>query len=237
MKHKTILLFFVFMLFASQAIYAETTSINVRGKTFRIGDTADNIFETLKPADSKRKEVAPDPKNPQSLLVTHHYDIEGKLFSLMFARTTDSGPYRLIQISIFFQQNEVSRDLIPNTRLTDKQVLEARSKYKIEVISFDTSERHGSEFPYADFVRLRVTNTSIVVLPVLTVRTNRYSRGKEVGWSRAPSIMVSDLKPGQSKEVDYYPKGHLDVVEVDRITVDIEKMVSSEDKKFFKEFD
>jgi len=227
MKQKTILLVFVFMLFASQAIYAETTSISVRGKTFRIGDTADNIFETLKPADSKRKEVVPDP---------NLYDIEGKMFCLTFARTTDPGPYRLIQISTSSQQKKVSNDSLPATRLTDKQVLEARSKYKIEVLSFDTSKRHGSEFPYADFVRLRVTNASTIVLPVLTVRTNRYSKGKEVGWSRAPSITVSDLKPGQSKEVDYYPKGHLDVVAVDRITVEIEKKVSSEDKKFFKEF-
>ena len=69
------------------------------------------------------------------------------------------------------------------------------------------------------------------------VRTNRYSKGKEVGWSRAPSITVNDLKPAQSKEFDYYPKGHLDVVAVDRITVEIEKKVSSEDKKFFKEFE
>ena len=237
MKQKTILLVFVFMLFASQAIYAETTSISVRGKTFRIGDTADNIFETLKPADSKRKEVVPDPKNLQSLLVTHHYDIEGKMFSLTFARTTDPGPYRLIQISTSSQKKKVSNDSLSATRLTDKQVLEARSKYKIEVLSFDTSKRHGSEFPYADFVRLRVTNASTIVLPVLTVRTNRYSKGKEVGWSRAPSITVSDLKPGRSKEVDYYPKGHLDVVAVDRITVEIEKKVSSEDKKFFKEFE
>jgi len=237
MKQKTILLVLAFMLFVSQAIYAETSSISVRGKTFRIGDTADNIFETLKPADSKGKDVVPDPSNPQSLSVTHHYDIEGKAFSLTFARTTDPGPYRLIHISTSSPQKTPSNSSLPVTRLTDKQVREARSKYKIEVLSFDTSKRQGSEFPYADFVRLRVTNASTIVLPVLTVRTNRYSKEKEVGWSRAPSIPVSDLKPGQSKEVDYYPKGHLDVVAVDRITVQIEKKVSSEDKKFFKEFE
>ncbi len=225
------------MLFASQAICAETSSITVRGKTFRLGDIADNIFETLKPADSKSKDVVPDPSNPQSLSVTHHYNIEGKVFSLTFARTTDPGPYRLIQISTSPQQKTASNASLPVTRLTDKQVHEARSKYKIEVLSFDTSKRQGAEFPYADFVRLRVTNASKIVLPVLTVRTNRYSKGKEVGWSRAPSITVSDLKPGQSKEVDYYPKGHLDVVAVDRITVQIEKKVSPEDKEFFKEFE
>jgi len=215
----------------------EAKSLKVRGKMIEIGDTADDIFETLKPADSKKKDVGPDPTNPQSLLVTHHYEIEGKSFSLTFARTTDPGPYRLIRISTSSTPKvaPTSSSILP--RLTKKQVLEARSKYKIEVLSFDASKRYGSEFPFSDFVRLQVTNGSSVVLPFLTIRTNRYSKGAEVGWSRAPVIPIDDLKPGQSKEIDYYPKGHLDVVLVDRISVQIESQISKQDRQYFKELE
>jgi len=83
----------------SNSIAAETSSISVRGKTFRMGDTADDVFATLKPTDSKKTDTGPDPSNPRSVLVTHHYEIEGKSFSLTFARTSDPGPYRLIRIS------------------------------------------------------------------------------------------------------------------------------------------
>lgn len=121
--------------------------------------------------------------------------------------------------------------------ISGKQVLDARLKYKIEVLSFDTMKSYGSEFPFSGFVRLRITNSSSVTLPFLTVRTDRYSSGKKVGFSRAPAIPVGDLKPGQSKEFNYYPKGHLDVVVVDRITVQIEKRISKQNKQFFKELD
>ena len=82
-----------------KTLVGEVNSIKVRGKTIKIGDTADDIFETLKLADSKKRDVMPDPTNPQSLLVIHHYEIEGKSYALTFARTTDPGPYRLIRIS------------------------------------------------------------------------------------------------------------------------------------------
>lgn len=215
----------------------EINSVKVRGKTIRIGDTADDIFKTLKPTDSKKKDVGPDPKNPQSLLVTHHYEVEGKNFSLTFARTNDPGPYQLIRISTSSPQKASPTSSIMPLKLTKEKILEARSKYEIKVLSFDASKKYGSEFPFSDFVRLRVTNGSSVVLPFLTVRTNRYSKGSEVGWSRAPAIPTGDLKPGQSKEMDYYPKGHLDVVSIDRISVEIETQISEEDQPFFKELE
>jgi hypothetical protein len=215
----------------------EVDSLKVRGKTIKIGDTADDIFETLKPADSKKKDIGPDPNNPQSLLVTHQYEVAGKSFSLTFARTTDPGPYRLIRISTSSPQKSIPTSSVTPPRLTKIQVLEARSKYKIKVLSFDASKRYGSEIPFSDFVRLRVTNGSFVILPFLTVRTNRYSKGSEVGWSRAPAIPIGDLKPGQSKEIDYYPKGHLDVVPIDRISVQIENQISTQDQQFFKELE
>jgi hypothetical protein len=78
----------------------QATSIHVRGKTLRVGDSADDIFKTLEPADSSKTDVGLDPTHPGSLLVTHHYKIEGQSFSLTFARNHDPGPYRLVRITV-----------------------------------------------------------------------------------------------------------------------------------------
>lgn len=81
------------------AVPEQATSIPVRAKTIRVGDSADDIFKTLEPADSRKTDVALDPAHPGSLLVTHHYKIEGQTFSLTFARNHDPGPYRLVRIT------------------------------------------------------------------------------------------------------------------------------------------
>jgi hypothetical protein len=81
------------------ALPEQATSIRVRAKTIRVGDSADDIFKTLEPADSSKTDVGLDPAHPGSLLVTHHYKIEGQTFSLTFARHHDSGHYRLVRIT------------------------------------------------------------------------------------------------------------------------------------------
>ena len=119
-------------------------------------------------------------------------------------------------------------------KLTREQVVEARRKFIVRVLSFDATQEIGTEFPYSDYVRLRITNGSDVVLPTLTVLTKRLdSSGKIIGSSRAPAISVADLKPGQSAEVDYYPRGHLPGVS--RIKVEIESLISPENQQFFSE--
>jgi hypothetical protein len=119
--------------------------------------------------------------------------------------------------------------------LIPKQIIDARREFKVVVLSFDTSKRYGSKFPYSDCAKLRITNNSSVTLPYLTPLTKRYSHGSQIGWSRAPVIPVHDLGPGQSKTIDYYPHGHLSVVAVDKLTVEIEPAVDEEDIRFFRE--
>jgi hypothetical protein len=81
------------------ALSEQATSIRVRAKTIRVGDSADDIFRTLEPADSSKTDVGLDPAHPGSVLVTHHYKIEGQSFSLTFARNQDPGLYRLVRIT------------------------------------------------------------------------------------------------------------------------------------------
>jgi len=105
------------------------------------------------------------------------------------------------------------------------------------VLSFDASQQFGTEFPYSDFVRLRITNESDLALPCLTILTKRMKHGQMIGSSRAPSIPLKDLGPGDSVEYDYYPKGHLGMVGVDRITVEIESIISPQDEQFICELE
>jgi hypothetical protein len=121
------------------------------------------------------------------------------------------------------------------SELTPKQIMDARRDFTIEVLSFDTSKAYGSQFPYSDYVKLRITNNSHVTLPYITPLTKRYSKDNQIGWSRAPAIPADDLGPKQSKTIDYYPHGHLSVVTVDKLTVEIEPTIDQEEMRFFKE--
>ncbi len=117
---------------------------------------------------------------------------------------------------------------------TEDDVLQARKKYKIDVVEFDAKQAYGTEFPYSDRVKLKITNNSNIVLPYLTALTKRLDRqGEMIGSSRAPSIPTSNIKPGESFEYEYYPKGHLPGVE--KINVEIEHIFDDEAKNFFKE--
>ena len=128
-------------------------------------------------------------------------------------------------------------------RLTRSQVFEARRNFKIEVLSFDASKGYGERDPvsgYCDYVRLRITNNSDVILPYLTVKTIRANQfGEIVGWSRVPSIPTDAIKPGDTIDIDYYPKGHMDsfIALVDKIVVVIEteNKIGSASEQFFRE--
>ena len=124
---------------------------------------------------------------------------------------------------------------VPSPALTRAEVVAARRKFEVEVLEFDASQRYGAEFPYADRMRLRITNASDVTLPCLTVQTRRYVGSEMVGASRAPTIPAKDLGPGQSVEYDYFPKGHLDGAPVSRMTAVIEGMVDPEEEQFICE--
>jgi hypothetical protein len=78
-------------------------ALAVRGRTIRVGDTADHIFEILKPEDVVSNEVWPDPAIAGSQVVRKGYGIDGgKVLFLTFRRTGagDLLPYRLATMLI-----------------------------------------------------------------------------------------------------------------------------------------
>lgn len=114
------------------------------------------------------------------------------------------------------------------------KIFEARKNFSIKVVKFDASQEFGTSFPYSDYVRLKITNKSKITLPCLTVKTHRYdASGKMIGSSRAPSIPTYNLKPGETAEFDYYPRGHLPGVS--KVTVEIETMIEQNALEFIKE--
>jgi hypothetical protein len=93
-------LIIAFILVPVVSYAAEVTSINVRGKTVQINDTADQVFTVLKASDMVDQTVKRDPNNPNSLLLVKNYKVEGKKFTLYFARVNDPGPYRVVKITM-----------------------------------------------------------------------------------------------------------------------------------------
>lgn len=89
----------VIVLGAVVSYAGDVTSINIRGKTVKNNDTADQVFEILKKSDMVDQKVQKDPNNPNSLLVVKNYNVNGKRFTLYFARVRDPGPYRVIRIT------------------------------------------------------------------------------------------------------------------------------------------
>ncbi len=76
----------------------EVTSLSVRGKKIKIGDTADQIFSVLKQDDMVNQTISKDPNNPNSLLVIKNFEVEGKTFTIHFIRVEDPGPYKVVKI-------------------------------------------------------------------------------------------------------------------------------------------
>jgi hypothetical protein len=76
----------------------EVNSMIIRGKTIKIGDTADYVFKILTNADLLSQNVSKDPNNPNSLLAIKNYEADGQKFTIYFSRIQDPGPYKVVKI-------------------------------------------------------------------------------------------------------------------------------------------
>lgn len=72
------------------------TSITVRGKEIKVGDTFDHVLTILKKSDMIRQEVSSD--SAGSPLLWKHYSVGEKKFVLTVARTDYPGPFRITKI-------------------------------------------------------------------------------------------------------------------------------------------
>jgi hypothetical protein len=236
-----IAIFVLLFLLVSSVGIAETTSrvkqATIFGETITVGQGADIVQSRIK-AD-KYVTSGNNYGDPSK----GYYNDGGVTYIITYGPPKNgTGGYVVKQIEKVGKQEKpavpsVSKPTATAPSLaspTRDTVIAARRKYRVQVVSFDASQKFGTEFPYSDYVRLRITNGSAVALSTLTVLTKRFDgAGRMIGSSRAPGIPVADLKPGQSAEVDYYPRGHLPGVK--KITVEVEALISPEEAKFFKE--
>lgn len=86
------------VLYTSVSYASDVASIKVRGKIVRVNNTADEVFEILTKSDMVDQKVQNYSNNPNSLLIEKNYNVDGKKFTLYFARVQDPGPYRVIRI-------------------------------------------------------------------------------------------------------------------------------------------
>lgn len=119
-------------------------SIVVRGRTLRLGDAADRVFETLKPADMKLNQVGPDPANAGSLIVRKHYEVNGKSFSLTFRRDNgvDVGAYKVVQIYVIPEETpKSSAKVIATVPATPSST--SHSSTEVEVLDCYALSQYG----------------------------------------------------------------------------------------------
>jgi hypothetical protein len=228
------------LLFPSISLAQSTVKlkeVTIFGQTIKLGQNADIVQHRIK---ADRFVTLGNSYGD----ICCYYTYKGITYIITYGTPKDgTGGYVVKQIEKVNKQetltnapSSVSTAVVTSssTKLTREQVIEARSKFMVQVVSFDATQEFGTEFPYSDYMRLKITNGSRVVLSALTVLTKRFdTTGRMIGSSRAPAISIADLKPGQSAEVDYYPRGHLPGVK--KMTVEIESLISPENERFFEE--
>ena len=109
-----IVLVLVALAITCQAAFAgEVNSVTIRGQKVMVGDTADQVFSLLRQADLISQDVGKDPKNPSSLVLTKYYKVEGRTFTVSFARVVDPGPYLVTKIVINEPRTESNKTKLP----------------------------------------------------------------------------------------------------------------------------
>ena len=80
-------------------MFTEVTSITVRNRTIKVGDTSDYAFSILKPADRiKGPDIERNDKLSIKPVVTQHYEVDGKVFDIMIVLLKQNEPYRVGKI-------------------------------------------------------------------------------------------------------------------------------------------
>ena len=82
--------------------------------------------------------------------------------------------------------------------------------FKVEVVSSDLSQGFGTGDILSYLLRVKVINNSKVTLPTLTIMSEVYdSNGSLITSSRAPSMDVHSVRPGDTVTIDHYAKGYI----------------------------
>lgn len=96
------------------------SAIVVRDETIRVGTLSDELFrirddgrKLLRDEDHLGREIIKDPLNPNSLMVTHHYKVDGQVFDIILTRPEDPGPYKVKEIILREGESKKESDCAP----------------------------------------------------------------------------------------------------------------------------
>jgi hypothetical protein len=78
---------------------SQAQTLVVRGHAIQPGMEADKVFAILKSTEMLEQEVGKDPALAGSLRLTKRYKADGKAFTLVFARKSQSGPYVITTVT------------------------------------------------------------------------------------------------------------------------------------------
>ena len=108
------------------------------------------------------------------------------------------------------------------------QVLAARKKFRAEVTYVDLVHDYApaGEFISIHRIRVRVTNGSSVVLPFSNPEGEQSLRWRN--WSVRATAAIDHVAPGQTAEVDFYPRGG--PPRYSKISVEIEPHIPADDE-------
>lgn len=98
---RLILAVFMFLLLTSYVFAQEVKTIEVDGKTIKVGETFDSVLTKLPNRYLiSQSNPSPDSMNPNSFVLTKKYNVNGIKFDLVVGRREDSGPFRVSNIII-----------------------------------------------------------------------------------------------------------------------------------------
>ena len=84
---------------SKRTMFTEITSITVRNRKIKVGDTSDYAFSILKLSDRiKGPDIERNDKLSIKPVVTQHYEVDGKVFDIMIVLLKQNEPYRVGKI-------------------------------------------------------------------------------------------------------------------------------------------
>lgn len=150
--------------------------------------------------------------------------------------------------SLLPDSNNNSQNQQTKSTLTTQQILDARQNYQVVVNDWISTDWESHYNPNTDKtidsfwtkMDLSITNNNQdAPLDWLTIRVNIKhqvgSDGKDTSWGRLP-IDVSDIEPGETKDITIYYPGDLSQVTImQEVYTTIENDILEDSYKFFKE--
>ncbi|CAN7659802.1 hypothetical protein [Duganella sp. LjRoot269] len=105
----------------------DTSNVIARGHKISVGDSADSVFSVLKKEDMVSQDIE---KVTNGLKLTKRYSVNGKSFTMIFARTGAEGPYMVTRIDVEGSPTLGSSTVTKGSSLASAKAFEGTEFYR-----------------------------------------------------------------------------------------------------------